>query len=160
MNAYLKVPTHQQIQIGSKVRIKKKRNVFQKTGFSSIWSDEIFEIIDMDRKTFPIVYFTNAFKEKKGFYSFQLQLISDSSQILNNTLSEKIQVIGIDHQNSYLRSKKIIPSRHEINYIIKKNDQTEFVKPSDLLMYKKIFGNDILTYSSFFQQPENVSYVI
>ena len=159
MSAHLRVPSHQQIQIGSKVRIKKKKNVFHKTGYSSIWSEGIYEVTAIDKKTFPVVFYTNAF-ENKGFYSFQLLLVSDSSQILNSPLSEKIEVIGIQHKNSYLRNKKILPSRHEVSYIIKKDNETEFVQASDLLMYKKIFGNDILTYGPFFQQPENISYVI
>ena len=149
MSAHLRVPSHQQIQIGSKVRIKKKKNVFHKTGYSSIWSEGIYEVTAIDKKTFPVVFFTNAF-ENKGFYSFQLLLVSDSSQILNSPLSGNIEVIGIQHKNSYLRNKKII----------KKDNETEFVQASDLLMYKKIFGNDILTYGPFFQQPENISYVI
>ena len=96
----------------------------------------------------------------RGFYSFQLQLVLDSTPIMNTTLSEKIEVVGIQHENSFLRNKKILPSRHEISYIIKKDGETDTVKAPDLLLYKKLFGNDILTYSSFFQQPENISYVI
>ena len=59
-----------------------------------------------------------------------------------------------------LRNRKIIPSHHDISYIIVKDDEKESVKASDLLMFKKLYGNNILSYSDFFQKPENISYVI
>lgn len=160
MNYFLKTPANNQIQIGSKVRIKKKENIFRKTNpvFSSIWTEEIYEVIKIKKEVFPKIFYVNGLN--KGFYSFHLQLISSSEPVLNTPLTEKIHVIGIEHENSFLRNRKIIPSRHEISYIIKKNNETETVKASDLLLYKKTFGNDILTYDSFFQQPENLSYVI
>ena len=160
MQLYIKTPRQDRIEIGSKVRVKKKESVFRKTDpiFSSIWSDNIHEITSIDKTSFPIIYYVN--NMNRGFYSFQLQLVLDSTPIMNTTLSEKIEVVGIQHENSFLRNKKILPSRHEISYIIKKDGETDTVKAPDLLLYKKLFGNDILTYSSFFQQPENISYVI
>lgn len=160
MQLYIKTPRHDRIEIGSKVRVKKKDNIFRKTNpvFSSIWSDDIHEVTSIDKTSFPVIYYVN--NMNRGFYSFQLQLVADSMPLMNTTLSEKIDVVGIQHENSFLRNRKIIPSHHEISYIIKKNGETDTAKASDLLLYKKLFGKDILTYSSFFQKPENISYVI
>lgn len=160
MQLYNKTSRHDRINIGSKVRVKKKESIFRKTNpvFSSIWTDDIHEVTSIDNTSFPVIYYVNNLN--RGFYSFQLQLVADSVPLLNTTLSEKIEVVGIQHENSFLRNRKIIPSRHEITYIIKKDGETDTVKASDLLLYKKIFGNDILKYSPFFQQPENISYVI
>ena len=95
MQLYIKTPRQDRIEIGSKVRVKKKESVFRKTDpiFSSIWSDNIHEITSIDKTSFPVIYYVN--NMNRGFYSFQLQLVLDSTPIMNTTLSEKIEVVGI-----------------------------------------------------------------
>ena len=101
MNYFLKTPANNQIQIGSKVRIKKKENIFRKTNpvFSSIWTEEIYEVIKIKKEVFPKIFYVNGLN--KGFYSFHLQLISSSEPVLNTPLTEKIHIIGIEHENSF-----------------------------------------------------------
>lgn len=162
MKLFLKTPRHERIELGSRVRIKRRDNIFRKTNpvFSSIWSDEVYTIFKIDKKVFPAVYYVDGLGTTKGFYSFQLLLVSDADPILPTTLPNKIKVLGITHHNSLLRNQKILPSKHDISYIIIKDNERESVNASDLLLFKKLYGNDVLTYSDFFLKPENVSYVI
>ena len=163
MNLFLKKPSRQRIGIGSKVKIKLKQNVFRKTNpiFNSQWSDSIYEISDYDCKRWPIIYKIKEFPNK-SFYSHQLLKIANFDPILTTGDSpmSKIQVLDIEHKNSFLRNMKQIPSHHEIKYRIMKNGSQELVDAKDLLFFKKIYGNSILEYSPFFQDKNNVSYVL
>lgn len=163
MNLFLKQPTRQRICIGSKVKIKLKQNVFRKKNpiFNSQWSDTIYEITDYDCKRWPVKY---QIKELPNhfFYSHQLLKIANSDPILTTGESpmSKIRVIDVQHKNSLLRNSKQIPSHHEIKYRIMKNGYQEIVDAKDLLFFKKIYGNSILEYSPFFQNENNVSYIL
>ena len=163
MNLFRKKPTAQKIGIGSKVKIKLKQNVFRKKNpiFNSQWSDLIYEISGYDLKKWPIIYKIKEFPNKL-FYSHQLLKVANSDPILTTGQSPmtKIKVLNVEHTNSYLRSLKIVPSHHEIKYRIMKNGDQELVGAKDLLFFKKIYGNDILEYSPFFQDKNNVSYIL
>lgn len=163
MSFYLKTPPKQRISIGSKVKIKLKRNIFRKNNpiFNSGWSESIYTVTDSDSKQWPIKYFIRELPNH-SFYSYQLLKVPNSDPIITSGESpmQKIQVLDIEHTNSFLRNNKIIPSRHEIKYRIMKNGSQELVRAQDLLLFKKIYGNSILEYSNFFAQKENVSYVI
>ena len=164
MNLFRRTPTAQKIGVGSKVKIKLKQNIFRKKNpiYNSLWSDSIYEVSDYDCKEWPIVYKIKEFPNKT-FYSYQLLKMTYSDPILtsgNQSPMSKIKVLDIEHTNSYLRSLNKIPSHHEIKYRIMKNGNQELVDAKDLLFFKKIYGNDILEYSSFFQDKNNISYVL
>ena len=163
MNLFTKIPTREKIGIGSKVKIKPKQNIFRKKNpiYNSLWSDSIYEISDYDCTKWPIIYKIKEFPNKL-FYSYQLLKIANSEPILTsgNSPMSKIKVLNIEHTNSYLRSLKLIPSHHEIKYRIMKNGNQELVDAKDLLFFKKIYGKDILEYSPFFQNENNVSYIL
>ena len=163
MNLFLRQPNRQRICIGSKVRIKLKQNVFRKKNpiFNSLWSDSIYEISDYDCKRWPVTYQIKELPHKI-FYSHQLLKVANSDPILTTGDSpmSKIKVLDIEHQNSMLRNMKTIPSHHEIKYRIMKNGDQELVDAKDLLFFKKIYGDSILEYSPFFQDKNNVSYIL
>ena len=162
---YLKSPRQQRISINSKVRIRRKRNVFRKESplFHSIWSDNVYIVSKIDRSVFPFVYYMENLS--KGFYSFQLLLLSPHYPIdeyKNSSKTSKIIVIDFEKVNdtSYLRSGRVLPSRHDIKYKIVKDGETQYVSAADLQLFTKLYGKNVLHYSHFFKNPNNVSYVI
>ena len=165
ISQHLKTPKNQRISINSKVRIRKKRHVFRKESplFHSIWSDNVYVVSKIDRSVFPFVYYMHNIT--KGFYSFQLLLLSPHFPIdeyKNSSKTSEINVLDFEKANdtSYLRSGRILPSRHSIRYRILKDGETQFVSGEDLRLFLKLYGRNVLRYADFFKKPENVSYVI
>lgn len=163
MGYYLKTPRHDRIKIGSRVRLRLMRHIFRKeTIFHSIWTDSVHTVLNIDKKVWPFLYTVD--NVKRRFYSFQLLLLSPYFPLNEFTPSRPTKIFIKDFKTinePYLRSRKIIPSRHEIEYIIvEKNGETKTVSAKDLLLYKKIYGPHILEYSDIFKQPENVQLVI
>ena len=57
-----------------------------------------------------------------------------------------------------LRSNKILPSKSEIMYIILHKGEKQFVTKETLLLFKKMFNDDVLKFSAKFYTPEFQQY--
>ena len=164
ISLHLNTPSGQRIVIGSKVKVRKQRHVFRKETplFHSIWSENVYIVKEIDKTSFPFLYHLRGLS--KVFYSFQLLLLTVDfpiDDLKTSSKTRKIHVIDFVQSNSpYLRSGKTIPSRHEIKYRIRKDGQTNLVPPSDLLLFKRLYGKHVLHYADIFKQPANLQYVI
>jgi len=100
-------------KIGDYVRISKTKNLFEK-GYTPKWSNEVFEIYEIDNKQVPVMYLIKDLKneELKGkFYNNELQV----SQVKDFKEFEKIVKTKTENRiKKYFVSFKGLPEKFNI----------------------------------------------
>ena len=159
MTLFSKTPKSARLEIGDKVRLRLKDSIFRKESpiANPRWSDTIHSITDIDTKTFP--YLISVTNTKKKFYAFQLQKLSTAYPLDKDTPKILVQSFRIANE-PYLRSQKSFDHKDKVMYTILKHGKVEEVPTSDLLSYKKQFGDSILAYSSYFKDSPMNKYIV
>ena len=147
------------LQIGDRVLIKRRRHTFHKANplFYPQFEDEPSVVTEVNKLFLPWTYKLQA-HPNKWFYFFELRRISPSFGVTEqmDDHQQKIFVEDFIFQDSpFLRSKKNLPHKQTLYYIIQRGGQSEKVTRETLEFFKRIFGKNVLNYSEKFQKDEN-----
>ena len=171
-NIFERLDNDKILKIGDKVRLKLTKQIIRKESglFNPLVSEEIFEISNINSDRFPKSYLLKEF-ENRFFYAWNLVKVDE--RIIQEAKKQKkkhlvlqdeastISVLDIKKRESdMLRSKKILPSKSEIMYEILHKDEKQFVTKDTLLLFKKMFNDNVLKYSAKFDTPEFQQYRI
>ena len=158
----------QKLEIHDAVRLKLQKRLIRKESsvFNPLISKEIYHIEKKDSSRFPIKY---SLKEIPGkfWYSWNLQKIDENilkeaektkKEVLKNNNSTIFVNDVIFRETRTLRSGKNLST--DIMYEIIHDNHKEYLTKENLLLYKKIFSNNTLQYSTKFDLKEFQQYVI
>ena len=159
------------LKIGDKVRLKLTKQIIRKESglYNPLVSKEVFEIIDINSDRFPKSYRLKELPGHRLFYAWNLvkvdeRIIQEAEKqkkhlILQDDEISTISVLDIKiRESNMLRSNKILPSKSEIMYIILHKGEKQFVTKETLLLFKKMFNDDVLKFSAKFYTPEFQQY--
>ena len=152
---------NQTLNVGDKVVLRRRKHTFYKENLlhHPRFEDTPTEVTSVDRRYLPYTYVIKTHPNKK-WYFFDLRRVTEEfgNKITNadKTTPPKIYVKNFIEQNqTFLRSNKKFPHKQRIFYIIERGDKTEQVERETLLFFKRVLGNDILSYDSIFQEKQN-----
>ena len=166
MSLELKKKPRDTLRVNMNVKIKLKLQPFRKEGlFQPAFSQNIHKITHIDRKEYPpLISLTNT---KKRFYSQQLLPVGDQypkdPHIMPPQSRKKllIQDIVTGPETSLLRSgKSRTMTNSEVKYKTLHDGNIELLTKNDLLLYKKLFGENYLVYSPNFNDSDKMKYLI
>ena len=172
-NIFERLDNDKILKIGDKVRLKLTKQIIRKESglYNPLVSKEIFEISNINSDRFPKSYCLKEL-EHRLFYAWNLvkideRIVKEAEKqekkhlILQDEETSTISVLDIKKRESdMIRSKKILPSKSEIMYEILHKDEKQFVTKDTLLLFKKMFNDNVLKYSAKFDTPEFQQYRI
>lgn len=144
----------QKIKLGDSVRIRHPKQLIRKESsvFTPQVTSEIYTITRVDRTKLPYVYSLNN-NENKRYYAWSLLKVSpdivSKVETYQKEQAEKNPIIilkSIMPQTTSLRSGKTLIHPQDLTFEIEKNGQQEFVDKNTLVLYKKLFGSNVLQY--------------
>ena len=153
------------LRLHQQVKIKRKHQAFRKESlFTPAFGDSIHRITHIHSESYPKLYTVSGSKHK--YYDFQLLPLSDAFP--NDHLMPRphhrvlIQDIFTSPAVSTNRSGKERKTglQPDVQYIVLRDGKKAFLSRSDLVLYKKLFGSQILAYNPVFNSAEYQKYIV
>ena len=169
-NVFERLDNDKTFKIYDKVRLKLTKQIIRKESglFNPLVSKEVFEISAVNSDRYPWSYRLKELPGHRLFYAWNLvkvdeRILKEADKqkhlVLQNDETTSIDVIDIKKRESnMLRNKKILPSKSEIMFEILHKGERQFVTKETLLLFKKMFDDDVLKYSMKFDLPEFQQY--
>ena len=166
-----------QFKVKEHVFIQTKKSPFHKQSsiFSPEYEADIYTVMYIDKRMLPYVYHlakSDSQNVTKKLYAFQMLKIEyPNSSVsshhrlpLNNeetvSLSRNINVVDVvQRQPTKLRSGRTIQGKSLLFYRVEIDGKKETLSQKALLLLKRSIGPSI-TYSPFFDLPENAQYKV
>ena len=157
VNTFKKISDNQKLAVNDQVRIRNAKKVIQKESgvFNPTLQSEVHIVSHIDREKLPYVYSLK--DHKKKFYIWHLSKTHNATEPHNEPIRDtgnNIEVLSATAQQRQLRSRGVDTKNYM--YKVLKNNKTQILTEEDLKLQKKIFGKNILNYSPFFRDRQDL----
>ena len=150
--------------------LRTKRHNFHKYSPISYptFSKSVYTIGTVHDRIFPPVYSlipSPSSDKRRRFYGFELFKLDPAYDTIkrHHDKANKNKIFVEDvrfEQPSRLRSGRVIPGKSKAIYTVRQNGKQDTVAAKSLDLWKSVLGEDVLVYSSNFQDPHKANYKV